>query len=438
MHVIIRATAVVAIFKDFHPTASEADLAGIALANKGLEASDTSPEAAGGVKLNKKAYPVEAVVAIFKDFHPTASEADLAGIALALKGLEASDTSPEAVPSDDAEGADVDGEIAALKAANAELETANAALEGKARAVGTSTASTSASSARTLHVRRRHPRGAVNKYVDNNECLECPASATCDGVNAVCDNVNKYVDNNECLECPASATCDGIDATFSPTDLNELKIAVNGWIDDAWSAEAKHGHISSWDTSSVTDMSSLFSVYDGCNCIDFNQDIGGWDTASVTDMSDMFYGFYGFYAFNQDIGAWDTSSVSDMSSMFEEAYRFDQDIGGWDTSKVTHMGRMFEEAYHFDQDIGAWDTASVTDMRSMFDQASAFNQDIGAWDTSSVTIMSWMFYEAAAFDQNISACDTSSVTDMTKAFFNSGLQDCPSWADETAECPHAN
>ncbi|KAH8053600.1 hypothetical protein JL722_9445 [Aureococcus anophagefferens] len=105
----VEAVAVVAIFKDFHPTASEADLAGIALALKGLEASDTSPEAAGGVKLNKKAYPVEAVVAIFKDFHPTASEADLAGIALALKGLEASDTSPEAVPSDDAEDADVDG-----------------------------------------------------------------------------------------------------------------------------------------------------------------------------------------------------------------------------------------------------------------------------------------------------------------------------------------
>ncbi|EGB02936.1 hypothetical protein AURANDRAFT_68432, partial [Aureococcus anophagefferens] len=67
---------------------------------------------------------------------------------------------------------------------------------------------------------------AVNKYVDNNECLECPASAKCDGVNAVCDDVNKYVDeNNECLECPTGFACDGIDATFSPTDLNELKIA---------------------------------------------------------------------------------------------------------------------------------------------------------------------------------------------------------------------
>ena len=48
----------------------------------------TFAAAAGGVKLNKKAYPVEAAVAIFKDLHPTASQADLAGFASALKGLE--------------------------------------------------------------------------------------------------------------------------------------------------------------------------------------------------------------------------------------------------------------------------------------------------------------------------------------------------------------
>ncbi|KAH8095129.1 hypothetical protein JL720_2405 [Aureococcus anophagefferens] len=466
--------AVVAIFKDFHPTASEADLAGIAGA-KGLEASDTSPEAAGGVKLNKKAYPVEAVVAIFKDFHPTASEADLAGIALALKGLEASDTSPEAVPSDDAEDADVDGlpgvedsarhlseacadsetwhkkgddkkncawvgkkaasrckawvkseggvlasvacpvacdtclaiceeakqdleetlaeekqtcaeekqtcaeekaalegpscadsttwhqgwkndacpvacdacptwaevtedlqetcdaaedeitaleanlargegEIAALKAANAALEGKVAELEAKLEAQApaptvdpTAAPTTAPTAAPTLeltleptaaptapptaaptastcaanecwYVNRFNvclecPNGytcdgvtktcAVNKYVDNNECLECPASATCDGVNAVCDNVNKYVDNNVCLECPASATCDGIDATYSPTDGTELKTAVDEWIGDATSAEAKYTHIGKWDTSKVTDMSYLFCVREG-------------------------------------------------------------------------------------------------------------------------------------------------------------------------------
>ena len=53
--------------------------------------------AKGTFKLNTKADPVEAVVAIFKDFHPTASQADLAGVASVLKGLEGLDTSPENV-----------------------------------------------------------------------------------------------------------------------------------------------------------------------------------------------------------------------------------------------------------------------------------------------------------------------------------------------------
>ncbi|KAH8085495.1 hypothetical protein JL720_7480 [Aureococcus anophagefferens] len=306
----------------------------------------------------------------------------------------------------------------------AELEAANAALEGKvaeleakleaptpAPTVDPTAALTTASTcaANEWLVCEKCPRGATcdganavcegegSWYVNRfNVCLECPASAKCDGVNAVCDDVNKYVENNECLECPTGFACDGIDATFSPTDLNELKIAVNGWNGDAWSADAKYGHISSWDTASVTDMSSLFSVERGCNCVAFNQDIGGWDTASVTDMSDMFYGFYGLYAFNQDIGAWDTSSVSDMSSMFEQAYRFDQDIGGWDTSSVTNMNQLFVNAAHYNQDIGAWDTSSVTDMRYMFYEAAAFDQNISAWNVLPGTEMNYAFFNSAS------------------------------------------
>ena len=47
-----------------------------------------------------------------------------------------------------------------------------------------------------------------------------------------------------------------------------LRAAVKEWLDDAAAAEATYGHISSWDTSEVTDMSRLFE-----NAKSFNQAI---------------------------------------------------------------------------------------------------------------------------------------------------------------------
>jgi hypothetical protein len=37
-----------------------------------------------------------------------------------------------------------------------------------------------------------------------------------------------------------------------------IREAVEGWREDSTKAESKYGHISSWDTSEVIDMSSLF------------------------------------------------------------------------------------------------------------------------------------------------------------------------------------
>ena len=46
----------------------------------------------------------------------------------------------------------------------------------------------------------------------------------------------------------------------------------------------KYGDISNWDTSSVTDMSSLFQ-----NATSFNQPLNKWNVSKVTNMSFMFY-----------------------------------------------------------------------------------------------------------------------------------------------------
>ncbi|WP_434337557.1 BspA family leucine-rich repeat surface protein [Mycoplasma capricolum] len=63
---------------------------------------------------------------------------------------------------------------------------------------------------------------------------------------------------------------------------------------------------------------------------------------------------------------WDTSKVTNMSSMFLHAYSFNQPIGNWDTSSVTDMFAMFDGAENFNQPIGSWNISNVRDMSYMF------------------------------------------------------------------------
>ena len=146
---------------------------------------------------------------------------------------------------------------------------------------------------------------------------------------------------------------------------SSIRTAVAAWLSNPTAAERTYGHISTWETGGVTDMSKLFcadnecycsSSNDNCWCNDcntaaksFNDDIGAWDTSGVTT---MFAIFYGASAFNSDIGDWAVDSVTDMSYMFRGAKAFDQDIGGWAVHSVTDMRYMFRGAKAFDQDLG--------------------------------------------------------------------------------------
>ena len=66
------------------------------------------------------------------------------------------------------------------------------------------------------------------------------------------------------------------------------------------------------------------------------------------------------------ISTWNTSRVSDMSKLFENQRVFNDDIGTWDTSGVTSMEWMFMGASSFNQPIGNWRVDKVTNMSSMF------------------------------------------------------------------------
>ena len=74
-----------------------------------------------------------------------------------------------------------------------------------------------------------------------------------------------------------------------PFNNTTLRVAVREWLSNPEEAEQKHGHIGSWNTSEVTDMSNLFH-----EAYFFNEAIGNWDVRNVTNMSFMFFSAYAF------------------------------------------------------------------------------------------------------------------------------------------------
>ena len=73
------------------------------------------------------------------------------------------------------------------------------------------------------------------------------------------------------------------------TDSN-IYTARDAWLANPTAAEATYGHISTWETGQVTDMTNLFCAAnpDGygserCNLAasNFNDDIGGWNLSLI-------------------------------------------------------------------------------------------------------------------------------------------------------------
>jgi surface protein len=129
-----------------------------------------------------------------------------------------------------------------------------------------------------------------------------------------------------------------------------------------------------------------------------------WDTLNVTDMNFML-GIGGSAPangnFNQYIGNWNTSKVTNMSSMISRQPNFNQDIStktvtvgastytAWDTLNVTSMSFMLfvpnGSTGSFNQNINNWNTIKVTNMTDLFSNQKAFNQLINNWNVSLVT-----------------------------------------------------
>ena len=207
-------------------------------------------------------------------------------------------------------------------------------------------------------------RGCMNSTANNYNANATEEDNTCDydldddGV-LDADEISGCTDIYSKTYNSEATDDDGTCQYFQPENKSELKTAVDEWIANSTDANETYGHIKVWDTSLITDMSSLF--YDKTT---FNEDISEWDVSNVSDMSRM---FNNAESFNQDISEWDVSSVTDMHNMYDSAYNFNQDISGWDVSSVSDMNNMFYYAESFNQDISGWDVSNVTNFYAMFD-----------------------------------------------------------------------
>ena len=172
--------------------------------------------------------------------------------------------------------------------------------------------------------------------------------------------------------------------------------------------------LSNFNTSNVTDMSSMFAGMRNLTTLD----LSNFDTSKVTDMSSMFYNIDDLTSLN--LSNFNTSKVTDMQYMFSDMDNLTSlNLSNFDTSQVTDMQWMFRGVYSLTiLDLSNFDTSQVTDMQYMFsDMRNLTTINLSNFNTSKVTDMSSMFdYVDSLTTLDLSNFDTSQVTDMDRMF----------------------
>ena len=228
-----------------------------------------------------------------------------------------------------------------------------------------------------------------------------------------------------------------------------------------YGASSFNSDVSSWDTSSVTDMDGMFKgpplqqrcvvlgreqrpvhEFDALRGVILQQHVSAWDVSSVSWLA---------YDMHSDVSSWDTSSVATIQGMFIRATLFNSNVSSWNVSSVTDMEGMFNGAASFNSDLSSWITSNVTTM-IMPTQGSSFNSDVSLWDVSRVTNMEGVqiciflyrrcvvlgreqrpvhdldVRRAYNFNSDVSS-DVSSVTDMEEMFYGASAfnSDVSAW-----------
>ena len=150
------------------------------------------------------------------------------------------------------------------------------------------------------------------------------------------------------------------------------------------------------------DSSWLFSLDFGSNRLVL-LDLSNLDTSSVTNMSGMFSDCNSLTELN--LSNFDTSKVTDMSYMFRDCRGLTElNISNFDTSNVTNMSSMFGDCHGLTElDLSNFDTSKVRAMVGMFFGCSGLTEiTVGCnWTTENVINAIYMFYGAGVSEVTV-------------------------------------
>ena len=172
--------------------------------------------------------------------------------------------------------------------------------------------------------------------------------------------------------------------------------------------EIEEMDLSNFDTSNVTDMTSMFQN-SGIRLFSFD----GIDISNVTSMKNMFYGCTELELVNVHLKYF--KEVTDMSGMFSGSGLLEFTFLGVGVPKVTNMSNMFagcrqlEGIYFCEVNL-----KSVTDVSNMFVGCSSLKSvDMSKLNLSNVTDMKNMFTSCTSLeDANFSEMDISKSTSL--------------------------
>lgn len=159
---------------------------------------------------------------------------------------------------------------------------------------------------------------------------------------------------------------------YCPQTNEELQNTVDIWCKDRQKGLEEFGHISSWNTSKITNMSHLFRCECKVNgikhdlyCEDSGENVGWWlshecDCEYTRDNIKRSVSYCGKKYFNDDINKWDVSNVQFIHYMFSRCINFNQPLDKWDLSSLATdrwyhpASLMFDKCYKFNQDLSNW------------------------------------------------------------------------------------